>query len=353
MVPPGRVTSASNAVRRLMARGHRATAPPPLRVLEAVFARFDVHVLATLVDLDVPDLLDEATTVAALADRTGTDPDRLGRVVRYAAGRGFVTVDRDGRVGPTPLTRALRRDAAAPWRGWIRFGGADWFGEAFQHLTEGLAPGAPEPFRLAHGTDFFTHTTRVDPAAGEAFDEAMQAGATLQGIGLARTLDWAGVATVCDVGGGVGATLDVLVRYHPHLEVTLFDLPEVVAHAELDPATAHLVGGSFFDEVPAGCDRYLLLAIVHDWADDDAVAILANAVEALAPGGRIVVVENVASERPRDDFAAATDLMMFVLATGRERTDDEYRALFARAGLGVDERVLLPTAATAFVLAPR
>jgi len=162
------------------------------------------------------------------------------------------------------------------------------------------------------------------------------------------------VSSVRDVGG-TGAALDVLQRYHPHLDATLFDLPHVTARAltparDAPPPRRANVGGSFFDTVPAGHDRYLLLAVVHDWDDEHAVALLSNVRDAMPPGARAVVVENVASGHPRDDFAAATDLLMYVLATGRERDRRQYDTLFTTAGLTITKRHPLPTGATAFEL---
>ena len=352
-VPPGRVTVAANALRRWLAGGHRRSAPPPVQILESLFAAFDTPVLGAIVALDLPDLLDKPRSVGELANRTGSDPDRLERVLRYAAGRGFVSFTRSGLVKANGVTTALRSEAEAPWRAWVQFMSSPWLTATWPRFGASLATGRPSAFVLAHESDYFTYLT-VNPDAGAIFDEAMAAGAMLQAIGLARTLDWDEVQSVCDVGGGTGATLEVLLRYHPHLEVTLFDLPSVTERArfaETDgPPARTITSGSFFDEVPAGCDRYLLLAIVHDWDDDRATALLRVVAAALPERGRIVVVENVACENPRDDFASASDLLMLALASGRERTAKQYEALFAAAGLKIDRASTLPTGATAVEL---
>ena len=230
LVPPGRVASLANGVRRRVLGLHRAAAPPPLVVLEALFAQFDAHVLAALVALDVPDRLARPVTSAELANQLGADPDRLDRLLRYAAARGLVGRDRAGRVRGNGVTRALRRDAPAPWRSWVEFATSDWFGGAWRALPASMDAGAAAPFEAAHGHEFFTHT-RLNPSAGVVFDRAMEAGATLQAVGLARALDWGETRSVCDVGGGTGVALEVLQRYEPQLDVTLFDLPEVVARA--------------------------------------------------------------------------------------------------------------------------
>ena len=355
IVPPGRITNLANALRRSLAGAHRRSAPPPLQILEALFGQFDAPVLGALVDIGVPDELTSPRSVRDLAAATGTDPDQLERVLRYAAARGFVTITKTGEVGPNGVTRALRSDSVAPWHAWVQFISATWFSDAWRHLADGLRSPGESAFEHAHGHDFFTYITSVDPSAGAIFGEAMAAGATLQAIGLAKKLDWAGVTSVCDIGGGTGAALEVIQRYHPQLDVTLFDLAEVTSRARLgprdtSPGRRRIESGNFFDIIPHDHDRYLLLAIIHDWDDDHAHAILSNVRAALPEHGRAIVVENMAPGRPRDDFTVASDLLMFVLAAGRERTDPEYRDLFAAAQLTVRKQHLLPTGATAYEL---
>jgi O-methyltransferase domain len=88
--------------------------------------------------------------------------------------------------------------------------------------------------------------------------------------------------------------------------------------------------------VPAGCDRYLLQAIVHDWDDESCVRFLTRCREAMAPGGRILVLEAIVPGHDGDHFVKAVDLEMLVdTGAGRERTRPEFDALFARAGLRV------------------
>ncbi len=142
-------------------------------------------------------------------------------------------------------------------------------------------PDDPQPgIVAATGHDFFRYVNQVDPEAGASFNAAMEAGANLQTLALIASLDWTGVGSICDVGGGTGATSHLLLQHLPAVEVTLFDLPEVVDGARPaltgQPLAARcsIVGGDFFEAIPAGHDRYLLLAIVHDWADEEAVAIL-------------------------------------------------------------------------------
>lgn len=353
VVPPPALTRALVRARTGLASLSRRSAPPPVQVLEALFGLFDNRVLGVLVALDIPEQLDRRRTLADLAEATGAAPDRLERLLRYAAAKGFVAMDRQGRYRATSTTVVLRRDHPSSWRPWVEFATSDWFWDAWRHADRSVL--GASAMEAATGHPFFTFVNEVRPDAGVTFNEAMAAGSAAQALALDGALGWSNIRTVCDVGGGTGTVLARLLDRHAHLEATLVDLPEVVAAAV--PALAgplagrvRLHGGSFFDPLPAGCDRYLLLAIVHDWDDADAARILRRVADALGPTGRAVVVEGVLPAAPRDEFVVASDLLMMVLASGRERTMPQFAALFARSGLAIDRLVPLATGFTAFEL---
>jgi hypothetical protein len=357
VAPPPLLTRAVLTVRRGLWQAHRRSAPPSMQVMEALFGLFDNRVLGVLVELGLPELLDRPKTVAELAEATKADRPRLERLLRYAAGRGFLTFGADGRFGANEVTAILRPDHPNSWRGWVEMASSDWFWDAWRHLGAAVVSGR-SAIEEATGHGFFDFANKVRPEAGQAFNRAMAAGSTVQAFALARALDWSAVTTVCDVGGGNGAVLEYLLDAHPHLHGILFDLPEVVAGARPSLTSGRLAGrcrleaGSFFDAVPTGADRYLLLAIVHDWSDEDAARLLSRVTGALGPDSRAVVVEGVLPERPSPGFVEASDLLMQVFATGRERTADQFDELFRRSGARPARKVDLMTGFTAFELAP-
>jgi hypothetical protein len=78
---------------------------------------------------------------------------------------------------------------------------------------------------------------------------------------------------------------------------------------------------------------YLLKSILHDWADDECREILGTCRRGLADGGSVLVVETLLGRPGHEVDAAFSDLNMLVLPGGRERTEQEYAALFDVAGL--------------------
>jgi hypothetical protein len=151
--------------------------------------------------------------------------------------------------------------------------------------------------------------------------------------------DFGRFGTVVDVGGGNGALLAALLAAHPHLRGILFDQPHVVSGAPpvLEAAQVvdrcEIVGGSFFSSVPEGGDAYVLKSIIHDWEDEECVAILRSCRSAMSEEAAVLVIERDLGAPNENPAAKLSDLNMFVMPGGRERTLDEYATLFERAGL--------------------
>jgi O-methyltransferase domain len=121
-----------------------------------------------------------------------------------------------------------------------------------------------------------------------------------------------------------------------------------------------IVPGDFFSSVPSGGDAYVIKAILHDWDDDRAVTILRNCRRAMAPGGRVLIVEKVIPDlvTAADTEVVVADLIMLTLTSGgRERTESDFRTLLGAAGLAITtlsdpvtpqgDRVIEAAAATA------
>jgi len=129
----------------------------------------------------------------------------------------------------------------------------------------------------------------------------------------------------------------------------LFDLDHVVAGAPplLERAgvadRCDVRAGDFFAAVPSGGDAYIMKNIIHDWDDDRAIAILENVARQLRDrrGGRVILLEMVLQPGNAPDLGKVGDLEMLVMPGGRERTADDFAALFARAGFELTR--IIPT----------
>ena len=304
------------------------------RIAALVFGFFPAQVVQTLARLGVPDALGTGRLdLDALVARTGTRPDPLARLLRAAAGLDLVSITADGGYALTPGGQLLRTGTPgsignlaqlfcgdAVWRAW---GELEWSvrtGEvAFEKIT---------------GRNSFTHFAS-DPTLNAIFTEAMAEGSRRAAPGVVAHCDLTGVATLADIGGGNGTLLTAFLDAHPHLRGILFDTPSGVGDA-VSTERRTVVTGDFFTAVPVA-DAYVVKSVIHDWDDERSVAILSRVREAMPAHGVVFVVEPVLVEDPaalaEQRMLLMSDLNMLVCTGGRERTEAEFTALLAAAGL--------------------
>lgn len=128
--------------------------------------------------------------------------------------------------------------------------------------------------------------------------------------------------------------LEAVLARHPHLTGTVLDREHVVPKTPSMPDLASrwsALPGDFFVDVPRS-DAYLLKWILHDWPDDRCVEILRVCRRGLRPHGVVLVVEMLLGRPGYEREAAFSDLNMLVMPGGRERSEEEYAALFDAAG---------------------
>ena len=201
-------------------------------------------------------------------------------------------------------------------------------------------PGAQHAF----GTDVFTWFQREENRAEwQIFNAAMTSFSGITGPAVAEGYDFTGFRRIVDVGGGHGELLRTVLATAPDAKGVLADLPEVVKGADTFGGRIECVGGSFFDGVPAGGDCYLLKHIIHDWSDDACRTILGHIAAAMAPDGKVLLVEMVMPETPEPHLAKFQDINMLAMTEGGcERTRSEFAALFAASGLRLNAVHELP-----------
>ncbi|XP_078220590.1 putative bifunctional dTTP/UTP pyrophosphatase/methyltransferase protein isoform X3 [Callithrix jacchus] len=90
--------------------------------------------------------------------------------------------------------------------------------------------------------------------------------------------------------GCMGALAQELIRENPHLQVTVFDLPETIElAAHFQPAgpqagQVRFAAGDFFRDRLPPADLYILCQIIHDWPDDRVHEILSRVAQSCKPG---------------------------------------------------------------------
>ncbi|MCU1684059.1 MAG: hypothetical protein JWQ81_4798 [Amycolatopsis sp.] len=280
---------------------------------------------------------DGPLTAVEAAERASTDPAYTYRLLRSCVTLGLFEYA-DGRFAGTPLLATLRAGSAnslknlaivqtAPghWLSWGRFPDA---------IREGVSQ-----TEVALGTTIFEHFGR-NPDEADYFSRAMTDLSTPVIDECVPVLDLRGVSTVVDVGGANGAFVFALMADNPGIKGVVLDLPHVVGGTRAEAERWKLdhrfdvVGGDFFDGVPAG-DLYLLKYIMHDWDDEACVAILQRCRESLNPGGRVAIVDIVLGAANDPGIGTLMDMNMAAMLTGKERELGEFTALLKAAGFRI------------------
>lgn len=329
-----------------MRSNHSTDIGRELKALRQTFAgAWVTQGIAVAAELGLADLLSQGPrTAPELAERTRSHAGSLYRILRALASVGIFAEDPEGHFRLTPLAALLCGDSPVTQRAYAMMMGAE-FHAAWGNLLHSARTGKPG-FQKQFNRSFFQYLTER-PDRHRVFDAAMTAVHGAETQPMLDAYDFGRFRHVVDVGGGNGLLLSALLEQHPHLRGTLFDLPAVVQRAA--PALAvpalskrcRVKSGDFFRAVPRGADAYVLRHVIHDWEDAAAVRILRNCRTAMGRQGRLLVVESVIPPGNAPAFAKWLDLMM-LLVGGRERTRDEYAALFQAAGLKLKR--LIPTA---------
>ena len=309
--------------------------PPPQGVImQMMMAAWTAQTISAVTSLGVPEIVQKHGALSArdlvAIHRVPSQPELLERALRACASVGVFTESADGRFGPTALSEVLTLDSVHSVRRFVELIGGRWW-SLFGAMPDVLRDRqrAPEPWRMD------------DEAHTRAFAEAMRS--QVEGIrGVVELGPFAESRRVVDVGGSFGHLAVALLQRHPTLRATVLDLPPVIALAERfiasqEPgvrARLSLMAGDMFAEVPPG-DTYVLKTIIHDWDDASAVRVLRNCRDQVVAEGRIICVDKVLP--PMGDTSASgakmLDMLMMVSLPGKERTEQEWRALFDAAGL--------------------
>ncbi len=282
-------------------------------------AQASIIVLGAIARTRVLDHLgDTPRSAAELSAEAGLDAGQLGRLLAFLGAQEVLVVDEDGRYAHTDFSRQLRVDHPASLQS-VLYVSENVLSTGIV-LPEALASGTNAQ-QIAHGRSYFA-MLRDTPAKAEAFARFMTATTAMAEQFIFTHHAFMPFDLAVDVGGNQGSLLLRLLADRPEARGILFDLPEVVALArpvvDAHPCGSRVetVGGSFFEAVPAGGDLYLLKQILHDWEDEHCIAILRAIRAAIAPHGRLVVVDRLMPERPRPHPSYQMDIYMMLLPRG-------------------------------------
>lgn len=313
---------------------------PDQRLLQLSCGFMFTAALYTAAKLDLAGLLAKGPrTAAELAAATRSHEGALYRVLRALVSVGVFAETSPRTFTLSPMAEPLRSDLPGNVRDLVLWVGNRFHFHTWAEMPWSVQTGKPAVEHL-YGKPCFECLDAM-PDVAQDFNAGMTCLSGRIAPALLEAYDFSGVGTLMDVAGGHGFVLCEVLRRYPQMKGILFDMPSVIEGAKCRVCDLKLdhrctpVAGDFFQHIPPGADAYYLQHIIHDWDDQQALKILANCRQALAgrSDARLLVVDCVLTPGPEPHFGKLLDLEMLLMPGGYERTEPEFRELFAKAGL--------------------
>ncbi|CAH1447197.1 unnamed protein product [Lactuca virosa] len=297
-----------------------------LRVMQMVAGTVLPMVMKTAIELDLFEIMVKLTNhghcgqftssdiVSCLPTQNPQTPIIIERILRYLATKSILTskfcTDENGVTkklyAMTPICKYfVSNEEGASFANFFLFQNDKVVIDSWHHLKDAVLEGGT-PFNKAHGENIFEYQAK-DKRFGKLFDKAMFGNTViLMKMVLEKYKGFSGVEKLVDVGGGLGATLGIILSKYPNIKGINFDMPHVIKDAPL-----------------------ICPAIENCWM-------------ALPEDGKVVVLETVVPDEQPTNNNGETDVVMsnldgdmVMLAInpgGKERTAKEYEALATESG---------------------
>lgn len=321
---------------------------PVEHLIQMALGFMNTAAVYTAAKMNIADLLaDGPRPVSELAAETGSNEDALYRVMRALAAAGIFTQTAPREFGLSPAAELLRSDVPGSMRDAAIWVGNSFHFQVWSELPYSVRTGKPAVEQV-YGKPCFEALESL-PETEREFNDAMTNLSAGIAPAVVEAYDFSGIGTLMDVAGGHGYTLGRILNQYPRMQGILFDMESVIEGARLRMAALNMdhrcrtVAGNFFEQIPAGADACYMQHIIHDWDDEPALKILTNSRRALEgrKNGKVLVVDSVIPDGPEPHFGKWLDLEMLLMPGGRERTEREFRELFAKAGLEITR--IVPT----------
>jgi hypothetical protein len=331
------------------------------RLLELIVMRLMSEALHVAAALGVADLLASGPQSAEqLAQATGASAQSLRRVLRALVGFGVFAQDSADRFLLAPVGELLRRDVEGSLHPAALFFGGEW-GARVDALFLPAVQSGESAGKMLSGGRTWIDWLQSDPELNKVFNAMMTSFSTLHFTGVLEAYDFSECTRLVDVGGGHGWITAQILKRNPRMRGVVFDLPHALEGGRRTIEQAgladrcELASGDFFVSVPGGADLYVLSRVIHDWNDDKAVALLKVIRAAVAPQGRVILLEMMLQSSVPPMYPVLSDLNMLLRTGGCERTEAEYRSLYRAAGFELTRAIATaaPTGTTIIEGRPR
>jgi hypothetical protein len=247
----------------------------------------------------------------ALVQATGISENRLATLLAALKSVGLIS-ESGGHYSNAPATtRYLVAGAPGDFRDYVRLVNGAFGYESFRHLATAL-----RGERIFPDKGFYEGMIYSAGIGGDQFSSAQHTGSLGPARLMAKRIDLSDRIRLLDVGGGSGAYTLAFCAANPHLNATILDFPQTVDTAKryareagLADRVAHLLGNAITTDWPAGHD-VVLMSYIWSAVGRDNIAVLAQrAMNALPPGGLVIVHDFVVDNAQEGPAFAAWYLL--------------------------------------------
>lgn len=309
-----------------------------------------VSVSATL---GIADLLkEESKTLDELSELCHVHADTFRMMMRVLDGVGIFSIASDGLVSNTPTSEQLKSDHPSSMRHYCMLAG-DEYDASWARLLDTVKTGK-SGFELAYGESIYRYMDK-HPERGAVYDFAMEDISRHVGKQLASQFNtlFDNVDRVMDVGGGSGIVLRQILSAYPHISGSVLDRETVCQRAGSGVSTREAFhdrliykAGSFFDDIPADADVYILKNVLHNWNTEHCIALLSNMAQTLKkrindnPSARtptLLVIEPLIEKDEKSLRLLVNALLQIVICQDGTlfRTNAEMKSMISRCLLEV------------------
>ncbi|MFB4262822.1 methyltransferase [Nonomuraea sp. GTA35] len=288
--------------------------------------------LLTAVELDLfTELHDNPATEEEIRERLGLHGRGLRDFLLLLTALGLLERQGDSFRNAPGTDQYLVREQPTYIGGFMHRANANLY-PAYGRLAEALRTGLPQ-------TQGDFEDVLRDPKVLGRFIHMMDALTQVLGPQLIEAYDFSGHATLLDVGGCRGNLAGQIVKAHPELTGTVFDLPQMEPFCAEHMAGLGLTGkvnfhaGDFFKDPLPQADVVVMGHVLHDYDLDRRRFLVEKAAAAVRPGGALLVYDRMLDEGPAqvENLVISLD-MLLVTEGGSEYPVEELRQHAALAG---------------------
>ncbi|MEN8215567.1 MAG: methyltransferase [Pseudomonadota bacterium] len=284
------------------------------------FEYWDSRILAAILEIGVLEQLVTGKTKHELYEATNLPVQSLNIILSWLQLHGFISIQSDI-LSLTLKAKTILEEVKEVF--------LYWQGEAFNsscYLLESLISHR-ESFSKIYQSSFFDYVEN-----NEVLKKRLSSVMTFYGNDYEALIKPLNLfkQKVCDIGGGNGVLIKQLQSHYPNIQAIILD-----RYCYIQDKNITFIETDFFSDWQIDADIFIMSRILHDWNDQQAIALLAQVAKNMSQHTRLYLFETLLPEEPIKDKGITVSFHLLNSLGSRERTLSELTELATQAGLKI------------------